>query len=57
MNTTQQDSAMSVLCAVIIFFDVSLFFLYHRKSHKTPITELTCATLNFMDISKPMGVH
>ena len=39
MNTTQQDSAMSVLYEVIIFFDFSFFFVYHRKSHKTPITE------------------
>ena len=33
MNTAQQDSAMSVLCKVIIFYDFSLFFVYHRKSH------------------------
>ena len=56
MNTTQQDSAMSVLYEVIIFFDFSFFFVYHRKLHKTSITVLlVCVTLNFMDTSRPMG--
>ena len=57
MYTTQQDSAMSVLYEVIIFFDFSFFFVYHKKLHKTSITVLlACITLNFMDMSRPMGV-
>ena len=38
MNTTQQDSAISVLYEVIIFFDFSFFFVYHKKLHKTSIS-------------------
>ena len=58
MNTTQQDSAMSVfIYEVIIFFDFSFFFVYHKKLHKTSITVLLAyVTLNFMDTSRPMGV-
>ena len=57
MNTTQQDSAISVLYEVIIFFDFSFLFVYHKKLHKTSITVLlACVTLNFMDTSRPMGV-
>ena len=55
MNRTQQDSAMSVLYEVIIFFDFSLYTT--KKLHKTSITVLlACVTLNFMDTSRPMGV-
>ena len=55
MNTTQQDSAMSVLYEVIIFFAFSFFFVYHKKLHKTSITVLlACVTLNFMDTSRPI---
>ena len=56
MNTTQQDSAISVLYEVIIFFDFSFFFVYHKNYTKHQLVLLACVTLNFMDTSRPMGV-
>ena len=40
MNTTQQDSSMSVLYEVIIFFDFSFFLENHTKHQLQSLVSL-----------------